>query len=134
MWPIKQVLANSLYFHASFMLPSQELLAEIVECIDRFVAKGHWEEAPQGPLSHTPSSAAEYLPCPGTWVDYSGQISLHRCIPYRRRWQLCSCIPAATPGRTPSQTMMWPMGQTGTSASTARYDRHMHLVLHSHVR
>ncbi len=31
----KQVLANSLYFHASFMLPSRELLAEIVECIDR---------------------------------------------------------------------------------------------------
>ncbi len=37
-----QVLANSLYFHASFMLPPPELLAEIVECMDRFVmAKGH---------------------------------------------------------------------------------------------
>ncbi len=61
----KQVLANSLtvYFHASFMLPPPELLAEIVECIDRFVAKGHWEEAPQGPLPHTPSRAAvESLP------------------------------------------------------------------------
>jgi hypothetical protein len=58
----KQVLANSLYFHASFMLPSQELLAEIVECIDRFVARGHWEEAPQGPLPHTPSRAVESLP------------------------------------------------------------------------
>jgi hypothetical protein len=58
----KQVLANSMYFHASFMLPSQELLAGPVECIDCFVAKGHWEEAPQGPLPHTPSRAVESLP------------------------------------------------------------------------
>jgi hypothetical protein len=45
------------------MLPPPELLAEIVECIDhRFVAKGHWEEALQGPLPHTPSRAVESLP------------------------------------------------------------------------
>ena len=58
----KQVLANSLYFHASFMLPSKALLVEIVDCIDRFVARGHWEEGPVGPMPHIPSRAVESLP------------------------------------------------------------------------
>jgi hypothetical protein len=34
----QQVLATSLYFHASFLLPSDALLADKVSCLDRFVA------------------------------------------------------------------------------------------------
>ncbi len=49
----KQVLANSMYFHASFMLPLEALLAKIVDCIDWFVAKGHWEEPPHGHIRLT---------------------------------------------------------------------------------
>jgi hypothetical protein len=50
----KQVLASSLYFHASFLLPAEALLNDIVECIDWFVARGHWDEGPVGPLTHVP--------------------------------------------------------------------------------
>jgi hypothetical protein len=132
----KQVLANSLYFHASFMLPSRELLAEIVECIDRFVAKGHWEEAPQGPLPHTPSRAVESLP----WdlgglqrADISAQVyALQAKVaamllhPRRHAWKtlmqrafqrylpalgpavLVSALsPACTAGRDPRQVEYW---------------------------
>jgi hypothetical protein len=44
----KQVLANSLYYHASFMLPSRELLAEIVDLLRRLVCG-------QGPLGRGPA-------------------------------------------------------------------------------
>ncbi len=51
----QQVLATSLYFHASFLLPSDALLAEIVSSLDRFVATGCLQEGPVGPLAHMPS-------------------------------------------------------------------------------
>jgi hypothetical protein len=46
----KQVLASSFYYHASFLMPSDALLAKIVVSIDRFVAKGCLEEGPIRPL------------------------------------------------------------------------------------
>ncbi len=58
----QQVLATSLYFHASFLLPSDALLAEIVSCLDRFVATGCLQEGPVGPLARMPSRAVESLP------------------------------------------------------------------------
>ncbi len=61
----KQVLASSLSFHASFLLPTEALLSDIVDCIlDRFVAKGHWDEGPVGPLTEACMCLAEPLsPC-----------------------------------------------------------------------
>jgi hypothetical protein len=61
----KQVLANSMYFHASFMLPSQELLAGPVECIDCFVAKGHSGRRRHGAPGPT-LAVGLWSPCP--WI------------------------------------------------------------------
>ena len=58
----KQVLASSLYFHASFVQPPKSLLREIVDCIDRFVVWGKLLEGPVPPLRHAPSAAVESLP------------------------------------------------------------------------
>ena len=58
----KQVLASSLYFHASFLLPSEAQLKAVVACIDRFVALGCLVEGPVGPLAHLPGQAVESLP------------------------------------------------------------------------
>jgi hypothetical protein len=45
------------------MLPPEDILNQVVECIDRFVARGHWEEGPEPPLSRVPGVAVECLPC-----------------------------------------------------------------------
>ena len=58
----KQVLASSIYYHASFMLPPADLLAELVQCIDRFVVQGHWDDGPVPPLPNVPSVTVECLP------------------------------------------------------------------------
>jgi hypothetical protein len=58
----KQVLASSIYYHASFMLPPEDLLAELVQCNDRFIVQGHWDDGPVPPLAHVPSMTVECLP------------------------------------------------------------------------
>jgi hypothetical protein len=48
------------------MLPSccrlRTILDQVVECIDRFVARWHWEEGPEPPLSRVPGVAVECSP------------------------------------------------------------------------
>jgi hypothetical protein len=60
----KHVLDSSLYFHASFMLLPEDILDPVAECIDRFVARGHWEEGAEPPMSRVPGVAVEWL----AWV------------------------------------------------------------------
>jgi hypothetical protein len=57
----QQVLASSILFHASFMLLPQDLMKDLVQCIDRFVVQGHWDDGPVPPVLHTPSAAVECL-------------------------------------------------------------------------
>jgi hypothetical protein len=58
----KQVLASSLYYHASFIRPPPDLLELLVDCVDCFVVQGRLLEGPVAPLKHTPSAAVESLP------------------------------------------------------------------------
>jgi hypothetical protein len=58
----KQVLASSLYFHASFVSPPQPLLSQLVDCIDRFVVRGLLVEGEVPPLRNVPCAAVESLP------------------------------------------------------------------------
>lgn len=57
----KQVLASSLYFHASFFFPPQDLLDQLVDCIDLFVVMGRLAEGVVPPLQHVPCAAIECL-------------------------------------------------------------------------
>jgi hypothetical protein len=73
----KQVLASSLYFHVSFMAPPDDLLDQLVQCIDRFVVQGHWAEGPEPPLPRVPGLAVECLPWEAgglNRVDVAGQV------------------------------------------------------------
>ena len=44
------------------MLPPEDLLAELVQCIDRFIVQGHLDDGPVPPLTHVPSMTVECLP------------------------------------------------------------------------
>ncbi len=95
------VLATSLYFHASFLLPSDALLAEIVSCLYRFMATGCLQEGPVGPHAQ-PGRGATALPgnlvaCSGPDVPAQVQ-ALHAKVaamllhPRRRTWNLLMCV------------------------------------------
>ena len=59
----KQVLASTLYYHATFVPPPPEVLKQIVECIDNFVVFGRLLEPDTAPpLRNVPSAAVESLP------------------------------------------------------------------------
>jgi hypothetical protein len=95
----KQVLASSFYYHATFLMPWDALLAKIVKSIDWFVAKGCLEEGPIRPLIHMPSKAVESLPWDMGGVQRQW-ISLHKCTrPCRPKWRPCFCIHVAMHGR-----------------------------------
>lgn len=59
----KQVLASSLYYHATFVPPPDDVLGAIVGCIDTFVGLGRLVEPgePEGLLRSFPSAAVESL-------------------------------------------------------------------------
>ena len=59
----KQVLASSLYYHATFVPPPDAVLGSIVGCVDRFVSFGRLVEPgePEGLLRSFPSAAVESL-------------------------------------------------------------------------
>jgi hypothetical protein len=101
----KQVLASSFYYHASFLMPSDALLAKIVVGVDRFVVKGCLEEGPnQAPDTH--AQARQWSPCPGTWGACSEWISLHKCRPCRPKWRPCFCIRSIIPRRHAWKVLM----------------------------
>ena len=59
----KQVLASTLYYHATFVPPPPGVLQQIVECVDRFVEFGRLlEHGTAVPLRKVPSAAVESLP------------------------------------------------------------------------
>lgn len=58
----KQVLASSLYYHATFDCPPRDVLEQIVECVDSFVEFGRWVEPGEaGVVRRLPSAAVESL-------------------------------------------------------------------------
>lgn len=58
----KQVLASSVYFHASFVQPPAHLLDHIVGAVNHYVTAGKLAEGPVPPLRHVPCAAVESLP------------------------------------------------------------------------
>ena len=59
----KQVLASSLYYHASFVPPPADKLDGIIRLIDHVVANGRVLEGEEGvaPIRKVPSAAVETL-------------------------------------------------------------------------
>ncbi len=63
----KQVLANSLCYHASFMMPPAVILEQIiVNCIDRFVAQGLCDEGPEWAAAGSPARDGCGVPALGS--------------------------------------------------------------------
>ena len=94
----KQVLANTLGYHATFVAPPEEVLQQVVDCIDSFVVLGRNlapGEAP--PLRHVPSAAVESLPW-GLGGLRRADIPAQVMALLRPRSQLSCCIRGATPG------------------------------------
>jgi hypothetical protein len=74
----QQLLATSLYFHASFLLPSDALLSGIVSCLYRFVAlPPAWA---RGPMALALRLVNDGFVCLFVWVLAGGRRSLQLLI------------------------------------------------------
>lgn len=43
-------------------MPPEDLLAELVQCIDRFIVQGHWDDGPVAPVPNVTNVTVECLP------------------------------------------------------------------------
>jgi hypothetical protein len=133
----KQVLASSLYYHATFDCPPPEVLQQIVECVDSFVEFGRWiEPGEAGLVRRVPSAAVESLdyglgglrrpdipaqvmalhakvaamllhPCRHAWKGLM-QRAFQREVPELGPAALVSTrLPVACPGRSPRRLAYW---------------------------
>ena len=96
----KQVLASSLYYHATFVPPPDDVLEAIVACIDQFVGFGRLVEPGEagGVLRSFPSAAVESLPhelggllradIPAQVMALHGKVAAMLLHPQRHPWKV----------------------------------------------
>jgi hypothetical protein len=96
----KQVLASTLYYHATFVPPPDDVQGAIVGCIDRFVGFGRLVEPgePEGLLRAFPSAAVESLPhelgglrradVPAQVLALHGKVAAMLLHPRRHPWKV----------------------------------------------
>ena len=96
----KQVLASSLFFHAQFVPPPEDVLEGIVACVDQFVGFGRLVEPGEagGVLRAFPSAAVESLPfelgglrrvdIPAQVMALHGKVAAMLLHPRRHPWKV----------------------------------------------
>ncbi len=146
----KQVLASSLFYHATFVAPPGDVLDQVVQCVDQFVGFGRLVEDGEGCSGLQrgfPSAAVESLPfelgglcradIPAQIMALQAKVAAMLLHPQRHPWKVLMrrafvrAHPALGPALLVSQ--LHPVAAPGRSARLLSYWRALHALAPSRL-